>query len=132
MLAALAVTLAIGATVATALPELTALVIPVLTVLTLLLAVAIAGVLIAPVVATRSLRRRKFAPPVTWWLAVVLAVGAVIVFPVNDRYYTERDWAAARSQVGLCDGVVPLAELVQNRLAGDRYASWYYTGGCND
>ena len=132
MLAALAGLLAIGATVAVISPELTALVIVVVTVLTFLLAVVIAGVAIAPIVAVRSLRRRRLVLPPPWWLAVALVVGAVIVFPVNDRYYPEREWAAVRSQVGLCDGVLPLSELVQNRLAGDRYARWYYAGGCND
>ena len=71
-------------------------------------------------------------PPELTALAIALVVGAAIVFPVHDRYYPERQWAAAGSQVGLCDGVLPLSEFVQNRLADDRYARWYYVGGCND
>ena len=103
-----------------------------MTVLTVFLAVVIAGVLIAAVAAVCSLRRGRLVSPGAWWLAVALVVGAVIVFPMNDRYYPECARAVVGSQVGLCDGVLPLAELLQNRLANDRYARWYYTGGCND
>jgi hypothetical protein len=132
MLAALAVLLAIGATAAVIAPELTALAIAVVTGLTFVLAVVIAGVLIAPVVVAGALRRGRVRSPPTWWLAIALVAGAAIVFPVHDRYYPEREWAAVGSQVGLCDGVLPLSEFVQNRLADDRYARWYYVGGCND
>ena len=132
MLAALVALLAIGATAAVIPPELTALAIVVLTVLTFVIAAVIAGMLVAPVVAVGSIRRGQLEWPQAWWLAIALIAGAAIVFPVHDRYYPEREWAAAGSQVGLCDGVLPLSEFVQNRLADDRYARWYYVGGCND
>jgi hypothetical protein len=132
MLAALVVLLAIGAIAAVIPPELTALAIAVVTGLTFLLAVVIAGVLVAPVVAVSSIRRGQLEWPQAWWLAIALVAGAAIVFPVHDRYYPERQWAAVGSQVGLCNGGLPLSEFVQNRLADDRSARWHYIGGCND
>jgi hypothetical protein len=132
LLAALAGLLAIGATAAVIPPELTALVIVVVTPLTFVLAVLIAGVLVAPVVAVRSLRRGRLVVPPARWLAGALVIGAALVFPVHDHFYRERESAAMASQVGLCDGVLPLSEFVQNRLADDRYARLFYVGGCND
>jgi hypothetical protein len=129
MLAALAVLLAIGTSAATVQSQLTAVVIPVLTALTFLLAVVLAAVLIAPVVAVRSLRQGRVVAPATWSLAAVLVVGAVMVY---GHFYTDRQWATVGSQVGLCSGVMPLAEVVQNRVAHDRYAPWNSIGGCND
>jgi hypothetical protein len=132
MLVALVALLAIGAIAAVIPPELTALAIAALTVLTSVIAAVIVGVLIAPVVVVGSIRRGQLESSQAWLLAIALVTGAAIVFPMHDRYYPEREWAAVGSQVGLCDGVLPLSEFVQNRLADDRYARWYYVGGCND
>jgi hypothetical protein len=79
MLAALAGLLAIGATAASVATEMTALAIPVITALAFLLAFAVAAVLVAPGVTARFVRRGRLVPPATWRLAVVLAIGVVIV-----------------------------------------------------
>ena len=62
----------------------------------------------------------------------MLGIGAALVFPVGDVFYTSRDRAADGSNVGRCDGVLPVVEAVENRLAGDRYARWSYVRACLD
>jgi hypothetical protein len=93
MLVALVALLAIGAIAAVIPPELTALAIAALTVLTSVIAAVIVGVLIAPVVVVGSIRRGQLESSQAWLLAIALVTGAAIVFPMHDRYYPEREWA---------------------------------------
>jgi len=120
MLAALAGALTIGAIVAVIAPELSLLAAVFAAALAFVAALAIAALLLAvPVLA----RRRR--PPASW-IAIALAIGAALVFPVNASFTTESEGE------GSCNGVLPLGEQVQNQLAGDSYATFYYVAGCED
>jgi hypothetical protein len=123
--AALAGALAIGAIVAVIPPELSLLAAAFSAALAFVVALVIAALLLALAAGGRALARRPARPPASW-VAIALVIGAAVVFPVNAGFTTE-----PRSE-GSCNGVLPLGELVQNRLAGDDHATFYYVAGCED
>ena len=123
MLAALAGALTIGAIVAIIPPELSLLAAVFAAALAFVAALVIAALLLAVPVAARALTRRPARPPASW-VAIALAIGAAVVFPVSAGFTRVPD------AEGSCEGVLPLGELVQNRLTGDSYAAWIYVASC--
>ena len=65
-------------------------------------------------------------------LAAALVAGGLATFPVYTDFYTDASLAAEGGGVGACSGILPLAQLVHNGLAGEPYAELYYFAACND
>ena len=133
MVAALVVALSFGAIVASLAgdgePAGYAVLIAVLACVT---AVAIAAVLLVPVVAARALQRRSPARPPGRVVAAALVVGGLIVLPVYSNFYDDAEFAAVGGGVGYCGGILPLAQVVHNSIADEPYGAVYYSASCDD
>jgi hypothetical protein len=128
MVAALAAALGLGAIVAAFASDAPAGFAPVATVVSLLVAIVIAALLVAGVVAIRALAGRRADVPRGLVIAAALAAGGLVVFPVHSsNFYTEE-----AGEAGDCEGVLPLAQALQNRVADDAYAPVSYFAGCED
>ncbi len=89
-------------------------------------AVAIAGVLVAPVALVR--RGRPPRPVV----AAALLLGGLLVFPVNGSFYTDRGWARENAPDGNCSGLLVLPEAIQNHFTDDAHARFAVGEFCED
>jgi hypothetical protein len=89
-----------------------------------LAALAIAAVL--------ALLARAFRAPQSMAVAMALAVGGLIVFPVHADFYTDARSAAEGGGVGRCSGILPLSQFVHSSFAEEPYARLYYFASCDD
>jgi hypothetical protein len=133
MLAALAIALLFGTIVASLAGDgETAGLAVVVVVLACLGAAVIAAALVALVAAVRGLQGRRPALPPRPVVAVALAVGGLVVFPVYSNFYDDAEFAAVGGGVGYCSGILPLAQVVHNAVADEPYARIYYSASCQD
>ena len=96
------------------------------TVVSLVAALAIAALLVLPVVAVRRTR------PANGIIAAALIAGGLVTFPVSTNFYEDASLAAEGGGVGYCGGVLPLSQVVHNGVADEPYARLYYFAGCDD
>ena len=100
-------------------------------VVSLVAALAIAALLVAPVVAVRAFGGRPARPP-NGVIAAALVAGGLVTFPVCSNFYESARAAAEGGGVGYCGGVLPLSQVVHNRVADEPYGRLYYFAGCDD
>ena len=131
MVAALAVALCFGAIVASFAGDAPGGFVVFAAVGSLLAALAIASLLIVPVVAVRALRGRPARPP-NGIIAAALVAGGLVTFPVYSNFYEDASLAAEGGGVGYCGGVLPLSQVVHYSFADEPYARLYYFAGCDD
>jgi hypothetical protein len=97
-----------------------------------LVALAIAALLLAPVVAVRAARGVRPPWPSRGALAAALVAGGLVMFPEYTDFYIDASLAAEGGGVGACTGILPLAQLVHDSIADEPYAELYYFASCND
>jgi hypothetical protein len=133
MVATLPAVLACGAVVAVLVnPDAEAMFAPFAFVLSSIAALAIAAVLLMPVVVVRALTGIRPAWPSGRALATALVAGGLVTFPVYSHFYADASLAAVGSGVGSCNGILPLAQVVRNSVADEPYGEFYYFASCDD
>jgi hypothetical protein len=133
MVAALAAVLGCGAVVAVLLdPNAGAGFAAVALTVSWLGALALAAVLLLPVLVARTLRGMRPQWPGRRALAAALAVGGLVALPVHHHFYDDASLAAAGGGVGACHGILPLAQVVHDAVADEPRGELYYFASCND
>ena len=96
-------------------------------------ALAIAALLLVPLVAVRASRGgRPPWPPSRRALVVMLVAGGLVTFPVHAHFYNDATLAAVGDGVRACHGILPLAAVVRDGVADEPYGELYYFAACDD